>query len=206
MRLRSDPSREPKLVKWICLEVGLDRIVINHAIVVVCGEGLAGGRIDQVGVGHVPLPDVLGVIPAAAQPVAKGWHFTRAQPAHPGVVFHLSKPVCLGHTVDVGILPGEKGWPARYTRERPRVVAPERHPIVLKPLCAAELLAPPRCHIGRLVRWRGPFLVGHEGNNVRSLTVWLGHTATSSRWRLSPRSISRDALAKPLPTTRPTSR
>ena len=205
VRFGPDPAREPEVVERVGVEIRLDRALVERSVNVVRCQRAARVRVDDVGVGHVPLAHVLGVVPAGTEPVTERRHLVRAKPAHTGVVVHLAQTVGLGDPVDIGILAGEQGRATGHTCQGARVVAPERHPMLLEPPGAGELLAAPRRHLRRLVGWRGAFLVGHQHDDIG--TSSHGPTSSdwaSSRWALRPASIWTDALPITLPMARAT--
>ncbi len=181
-----DPSREPEGVERVGVEVGLHRALVDDTAVVVGREGSTGRRIGEVGVAHVPLAHVPGVVPAQPEPVAERRYLAGPEPAHPRVVGHLPQAVGLGDAVDVGVLAGEQRGPAGDAGERARVVTPKRHAVVLEPPRPRQLLAAPCRERGRLVGRHRPFLVGHEDDHVGAIAH---ETAPASTWALSPASI-----------------
>ena len=115
--LGADPAGEAELVEHVGVEVGPYRCVVETTSGVVGPECVAGRRVEQVGVGHVPFADVVGVVAAGTEPVPERRHLARAEPTHPGVVVHLAEAVGLGHPVDVRVLPGEERRTARHAGE-----------------------------------------------------------------------------------------
>jgi len=137
MRFRSDPSGEPEGAQLIRAAVLLYAYGQDVSVVVIRVDPLARG-IVEVGVGHVPLAVVVRVVARGSEPVTKRRDLALAKPSHARVVVALAEAICLGDSVDLGIVAGEDRRPARHTRERAGVVATEVDGVVLEPRGAGE--------------------------------------------------------------------
>ena len=123
--LAPDPTGEPERVEPVGLPVRLDGFRDEVARIVRRHESFVGAGDEEVRVRDVPLPSVVGLVPAGPEPVAHGRHRAGVEPQHCGVGRALRGSVGLAHSVQRRVLTSEERRAARQAGRRPDVVTVE---------------------------------------------------------------------------------
>jgi hypothetical protein len=169
VRLGSDPFREPVVIKQVRPQVLLDVLLDRRAVVVDRRHEAIAVFGVQMRVRGVPLALEERPVAPRAKPIAERWDRVRRQPEHVLAVGALGKPVGLRHTVQRGVMAGQKRRATRRASGRHRIVTAKRDAILPQPLHTGQMLTAVLRQLLGLVRRRKALLIGQNDQDVRAL-------------------------------------